>query len=172
MTTTTSPPPSPAELILEEMTLRDKAAQVLWVAFAGKSVSSGTVKKLIVESPMGGLILLQQNVGSPKTIRSLTSGIQKVAKASGSPLQVLIGVDQEGGRLSRITTGMPRVPWARVLGAESTPERARELAAGTSWGLLDLGVNLNLAPVADVAPKGHYVGDAVSATTPHWSPAS
>jgi beta-N-acetylhexosaminidase len=158
-TTTTEPPPTPAELILEQMTLRDKAAQVLWVAFAGKSVNEGTVRKLIEESPMGGLILLQQNVGGPKTMRSLTAGIQKVAKASGSPVQVFIGADQEGGRLSRITTGMPRVPWARVLGAESTPERAGELAASTAWGLMDLGVNLNLAPVADVAPEGDYMGD-------------
>lgn len=156
-TTTLPLPPSPAELILAGMTLQEKASQVLWVAFAGKSMSSGTGKKLIQQGPVGGLILLPANVGGPKTMRALTEGIQEQAQATGSPLQVFVGADQEGG-VTSITTGMPRVPWARVLGEESTPQQAGELAADTARGLLDLGINLNLAPVADVAPKDSYIG--------------
>jgi beta-N-acetylhexosaminidase len=67
-------------------------------------------------------------------------------------------VDQEGGTVQRIREGVAAIPSARTLGATSTPEGAGELAADTADELLDLGVNMNLAPVADVvAKKGAFL---------------
>jgi beta-N-acetylhexosaminidase len=52
--------------------------------------------------------------------------------------------------VQRIHEGVPAVPAARSLGHKSTPAEAAGLAAKTAGGLLALGVNMNLAPVADV----------------------
>jgi beta-N-acetylhexosaminidase len=84
--------------------------------------------------------------------------MQGAAGRGGSPVRLLIAVDQEGGSVQRIREGVTAIPAARTLGATSTPEATEEIAARTAEELLDLGVNMNLAPVADVvAKKGEFL---------------
>jgi beta-N-acetylhexosaminidase len=70
--------------------------------------------------------------------------------SSGSKVALFIAVDQEGGLVQRVHDGVPEVPRARELGQTSSPGDAALLATETAQGLLALGVNMNLAPVADV----------------------
>ncbi len=138
------------------MTLREKASQVFLVRFKGKSMEKGDAGLLINDGPYGGFVLIEGNIGTADVVRALTTGMQQAAKATGSPLQLLITADQEGGS-SGITDGVPKVPSARILAGTSTPEQAESLAAGTAKGLLGLGLNMNLAPVADVAAPGNLM---------------
>ena len=147
---------SPAQTILEGMTLREKASQVFLVRFKGKSMEKGDAGLLINDGPYGGFVLIEGNIGTADVVRALTTGMQQAAKATGSRLQLLITADQEGGS-SGITDGVPKVPSARILANTSTPEQAESLAAGTAKGLLGLGLNMNLAPVADVAAPGNIM---------------
>jgi beta-N-acetylhexosaminidase len=153
--TTTRPPstttsrPSPAEDLLATMTLRQKAAQVLLLAIDGTTVSAST-QKLLAEGPPGGILLLGHNIVDAAQTRALTEGLRSATVASGSRIGVFIAVDQEGGLVQRVHDGVPDVPRARRLGEESSPEGAALLATETAQGLLALGVNMNLAPVADV----------------------
>jgi len=153
-TTTTSPPVtttqlSPAEQLLHEMDLSQKAAQVLLLAIDGTAVSPGT-KGLLAEGPPAGVLLLQRNVTGAAQLTALTAALQQAAVAGGSGVGLFVAVDQEGGPVQRIHDGAPVVPAARSLGDGSSPEEAGLLAAETAAGLLALGVNMNLAPVADV----------------------
>jgi len=144
--------------MLRGMTLYRKASEVFLVRFRGKTMDGdGNADLLITDGPFGGFVFIQGNIGGRDTIHSLTTEMQALAKERGSPVQIFITTDQEGG-LSRITAGVPRVPYARTLGEDSTPERAGELAAQTAQGLRKLGFNMNLAPVADVAPRDSYIG--------------
>jgi beta-N-acetylhexosaminidase len=59
-------------------------------------------------------------------------------------------VDQEGGPVRRIRTGIPTMPSAREVAETSTPEDAELLARRVGASLRDLGINTNLAPVLDV----------------------
>jgi beta-N-acetylhexosaminidase len=147
MNTTT--PPSPAEELLAAMTLPQKAAQVLLLTIDGTSVNSST-EELLAEGPPGGILLLGHNVEDAEQTRALTQGLQATAASSGSGVALFVAVDQEGGLVQRVQDGVPEVPGARQLGQISSPEEAAFLAAGTAKGLLALGVNMNLAPVADV----------------------
>lgn len=156
---------APAEIILERMSLREKAAQVLLLAFDGTTLSPDTVQ-LLRESPPGGLLLLTRNVSDPRQLLALTMSAQAAVAAGGSEVGLLIAVDQEGGSVQRIHSGLPRIPAARDLGDDAALEEARLLAAETAAGLLELGVNTNLAPVADVVSdarsflyKRTYSGD-------------
>ncbi len=79
---------------------------------------------------------------------------QDAAERGGSPVRLLIAVDQEGGTVQRIREGVTDIPAARTLGSTSTPAKAGEIADTDGDGALrDLGVNMNLAPVADVVKK-------------------
>ena len=140
---------SSAELLLAGMTLRQKAAQVLLLAIDGTGLSAGT-RELLAEGPPAGILLLERNVTGAAQVLALTSALQQAAVGLGSGMELFIAVDQEGGPVQRLHEGVPEVPAARTLGDGSSPAEAGRLAAETAVGLLDLGVNMNLAPVADV----------------------
>jgi beta-N-acetylhexosaminidase len=146
---TTTTTLSPEEEILDGMTLRQKAAQVLLLGFEGSTLAPAT-RELLEAGPPGGLLLLGYNVKGAGQLRSLTAALQEAAAATGSAGGLLIAVDQEGGEVQRISEGVPDLPSARTLGVKSSVAEAERLAAETAVGLLDLGVNMNLAPVADV----------------------
>jgi beta-N-acetylhexosaminidase len=138
-----------SEVLLQRMTLRQKAAQVLLLAFGGTTLSADT-QALLTEAPPGGVLLLGRNVTGAAQLRSLTAALQDAAEAGGSSPGLFVAVDQEGGSVQRLQEGVPRVPAARTLGDDSSPAEAGRLAEETAAGLLALGVNMNLAPVADV----------------------
>lgn len=146
--TTTVSQPSAAELILGSMSLEQKAAQVMLVAFSGTARTSD-IERWVTEQTPAGVLLLERNVQSAAQLKSLIDNLQSTAEvASGTGL--IIAVDQEGGPVQRVHEGVPDLPSARSLGEDSTPEAAAALADETAEGLLSQGVNMNLAPVADV----------------------
>jgi beta-N-acetylhexosaminidase len=110
---------------------------------------------------LGGVILLDHNsldplryqlssgnVDSAPQITALTAGLQAAARAdSGVPL--LIGTDQEGGPVQRITSGVaPRPAQASIAGLGAAALICSYRALGGQ--LRRLGVNQDYAPVADV----------------------
>jgi beta-N-acetylhexosaminidase len=140
---------SPAQVALDGMTLRQKAAQVLLLDFSGTALSQAT-SALLESGPPGGLRIRHDNVTGAEQLRSLTAALQDAAAATGSPVGLLLAVDQEGGTVQHVREGAPAVPSARTLGTASTPAEAAGLASGTAVALRNLGINMNLAPVADV----------------------
>nr|AOS48146.1 beta-hexosaminidase [uncultured bacterium] len=122
---------------------------MLLLTVDGTTVIPST-EELLAEGPPGGILLLGHNVEGAEQARALTQGLQATASSSGSKLALFIAVDQEGGLVQRVHDGVPEIPRARQLGQTSSPEEAAHLATETAKGLLALGVNMNLAPVADV----------------------
>lgn len=154
---TAPPPPTPEESALGRMSLRQKAAQVLLVSFSGTEWSPAT-ERLLQEGPPGGLLLLGSNVSGAAQLTTLTGALQQRATARDPSVGLFIAVDQEGGSVLRVREGVPHLPSARAMGDASTVAEARRLAVETATGLLAQGVNMNLAPVADVvADKGSFL---------------
>jgi beta-N-acetylhexosaminidase len=131
------------------MNLLQKAAQVLLLTIDGTALSPDT-QALLAAGPPGGILLLERNVTGATQVRALTMALQRGAALVGSGVGLFVAVDQEGGLVQRIHEGVPAVPAARSLGDQSTPAAAAGLATKTAVGLVALGVNMNLAPVADV----------------------
>ena len=71
----------------------------------------------------------------------------------GAGGSALVATDQEGGEIRNLTVGAAR----RRQSAAATPERARADARGAARDLRAAGVNVNLAPVADVAASAGSV---------------
>jgi beta-N-acetylhexosaminidase len=99
---------------------------------------------------VGGVILFSPNIVSPAQLQKLTSALQAAATAGGRP-PLIIATDQEGGLVRRIPWAPPKRS-AQALGR--LPASVSETSGANAGAALAAdGVNVDLAPVADV-PAG------------------
>lgn len=106
----------------------------------------------MLRSPLvGGVILFTRNYRDPEQLAALTRDIH----AARSP-QLLIAVDQEGGRVQRFREGFVDLPPARWFGHQYDldPAQGRRLARLAAWvmaaELRDAGVDISFAPCIDL----------------------
>jgi beta-N-acetylhexosaminidase len=101
-----------------------------------------------------GLILFKRNVVDRAQLRALACDFRAIVGRADAPVLI----DQEGGRVQRM--GPPYwlpVPAAARFAAASAPERAAWLAARLiAADLFEVGINVNCAPVLDVAGEGMH----------------
>ena len=100
--------------------------------------------------------------------------------ANAGPLPLAVSVDEEGGRVSRLSSLIGSAPSARVLAQTQTPDEVYQLALDRGRKMRDLGITIDFAPVVDVtdAPDDTVIGDrsfsndpAGHRTTPAPTPA-
>ncbi len=146
---TSDPGADPVLELLARMDTRQKAAQLLLVGFPG-NVPTAELTRFLQEGPVGGVLLYGRNVESPEQLQALISTLQRAAAEGASGVPLLVAVDQEGGDVRRIREGVPDVPGARAAASTLTTDEVRDLSRRQAEALLRLGINTNLAPVADV----------------------
>ena len=145
------------------LTSREKIGQLFMVGFLGTSVTPD-LASFIKEYKPGGVILFSRNLESVEQMVDLTNNLQ--ACSPHSPL--LISIDQEGGRVSRLPTGFTIFPPCGLLGRCNSAGLAYAAAATIAKELRAVGVNMNMAPVLDVNsnPDNPVIGDRAFGTTP------
>ncbi len=129
--------------MLQNMTLTEKIGQ-MFVIQAADAVMPGWFANSLKTVQPGGVLFVQPNIGSPQQISSYISAIH----ASGNHVSPFVGVDQEGGPVTRVP-GDP-VPGALSMAALPDPH-VQKLARERATFLSSFGFNANFAPVADVA---------------------
>jgi beta-N-acetylhexosaminidase len=145
------------------LTSREKIGQLFMVGFMGTSVTP-ELASFIKEYKPGGVILFSRNLESVGQIVELTNDLQRCSPKS--PL--LISIDQEGGRVSRLPSGFTIFPPCELLGRCNSSELAYAAAATIAKELRAVGVNMNMAPVLDVNsnPDNPVIGDRAFGSTP------
>ncbi len=131
----------------ENFTNAQLAGQRLMVGFEGLQFNDD-LRFLIGELGVGGLILFKINIDTPDQVRRLCADCQRFAKGCGQP-PLLIAVDQEGGPVARLRapfTEFPGNPHMKGL------DDARHFGEVTARELKSVGINMDMAPVVDVAP--------------------
>ncbi len=125
------------------------AGQRLMAGFDGTELNA-ELKFLINALKLGGIILFSRNLIDPGQIKDLCFSMQSYARSCGQP-PLFIAIDQEGGRVARL-----REPFTQFPGNSKMkgPEDAVYFAKTTAKEFLEVGINMNLAPVLDVAPEG------------------
>jgi beta-N-acetylhexosaminidase len=121
--------------------------QKLVVSMDGTRPSESLLRR-VRRGRIGGVILFSHNFGSAAGLRAITRKLQRAAADGGQP-RLLIAVDQEGGLVKRISWIPPRLSPPQM-GELGSSETARRQGRRTGAALRDLGINTNLAPVADV----------------------
>jgi beta-N-acetylhexosaminidase len=125
------------------------AGQRLMLGFDGIELND-ELKHIIGDINACGIILFAHNIESPEQVNRLCSDCQAYAKACGLP-PLFIAVDQEGGVVARL-----KEPFTIFKGNPfiKTMEDAGNFAAITAHELNQVGINMNFAPVLDIAPQG------------------
>ena len=133
------------------MNLPQKIGQLMCVGFDGMAFND-EMRGLIQDLRVGGLIVFERNVGSRQALRQMIGDAQACAQACGLP-RLFIGIDQEGGRVTRLrsATGFTEFPSAYDVANSPNPIRAVQQQAQVMAGeLREVGININFAPVLDV----------------------
>jgi beta-N-acetylhexosaminidase len=123
------------------------------VSFKGTKVDDG-VAKLAADPRTAGVVLYGPlNIIDAEQTKELTSDLVDAAGRS-----LIFAVDQEGGQL--LGAGPDLTPFAgnMALGAVGDPKLTRAIAGAIGRELRGVGINVNLAPVADVASRPHNPG--------------
>lgn len=145
------------------MTLRDQIGQLFMVGFAGPTVTNECAS-FIKEHRPGGVIFFKRNLESVEQIVRLTNDLQRLS----SPSPLLISIDQEGGRVSRLPKEFTIFPPCEVLGLCNSHDLAYSTAATVAKELRSVGINMNMAPVLDVDsnPDNPVIGDRAFGSAP------
>jgi beta-N-acetylhexosaminidase len=139
--------------LMSKMTVQQKIGQMLMVSFSGTTLSS-QAKAMIQQIQPGGVTLFGDNFSSPQQLTALDRAIQ-----NSSHIPLFISVDQEGGEVIRITSGVKQLPSEYAYGQQDDPAQVKSDAAKEAKQLKKLGLNMNLAPVLDVAVQNSIIGE-------------
>ncbi len=142
------------------MTLERLAAQLLWCGWGeapepAPRTYNDHARFLVEELGVGGLVLFNRNLGAPAEIAALVEQLR--GRASTPPL---IGIDQEGGRVSRLPLPGMVFPGNMALGCLDRPELTRRVHRSIGEQLAALGIDVDFAPVLDVNnnPRNPVIG--------------
>ncbi|MCY3834050.1 MAG: beta-N-acetylhexosaminidase [Chloroflexi bacterium] len=127
--------------------IAEKVGQMTMVGFEGLTPPRHILAWL-ESGRIGGVYLFARNIESPAQVRRLVATCRRAAK-----FPILVGIDQEGGSVARLREGFTESPGAMALGASGDRQLAEDVAAMMGAELTALGINWNLAPVADLARR-------------------
>jgi beta-N-acetylhexosaminidase len=149
-------PPDPARPALvsctqatwETMTPRERVGQLFLLGVPANSADGQT--STIERLAPGGVFLIGRSTAGVAATAVTTGAIQQRGTSASGGVGMFVATDQEGGQVQVLSgPGFSQIPSAKVQGGWK-PEVLQ--AAATGWGqeLRAAGVNVDLAPVADV----------------------
>lgn len=132
---------------------------VLMLDIQGQKLSMEE-RQLLSRQAVGGVILFSRNFSEPSQLRDLIREIRECKP------EILLAVDQEGGRVQRFRSGFSRLPAPYRFSElfDRSPEEAVSLAHTCGWlmaaELLYFGLDLSFAPVLDLyTTASEVIGD-------------
>lgn len=114
------------------------------------TVLTADERRLLADPVVGGLILFSRNIVDPGQVKALVAEMRSVRP------ELLVAVDQEGGRVQRLREGFTPIPPMRLFGDlwDTDREAATRLATECGWlmaaEVLATGIDISFAPVLDL----------------------
>jgi beta-N-acetylhexosaminidase len=133
-----------ARRAVDRLSLRRQVGQLLVSSF-DETTLPDYLRRRLRAGETAGVILFARNGGDAAHWRALTRSIQDAAGG-----RALVMVDQEGGDIRTVAHAGPAAGQA----AQGDPQAVRTAARESARELRAVGINVNLAPVADVAAQG------------------
>lgn len=143
---------------IDKLTTQEKIGQLIVAGFHGTTVGP-EIENLIREYKVGNILLFSRNIESASQLFKLNQDLQKIAMETfGIPMYITI--DQEGGMVTRIFNDGTFFPGAMTIAATNNVDYAYQIGDLMGKELIDLGINMDLAPVLDVNnnPKNPVIG--------------
>ncbi|MBN1679763.1 MAG: glycoside hydrolase family 3 protein [Anaerolineae bacterium] len=142
--------PGSESVTLGDLSLEEKVGQLFLLTLFSTTLDQSD-RDLIAATHPGGVVLFPHNLGSPQAITRLTNAIQSHAMDVGPDVPLLIAVDQEGGRVLRLQDGFTIFPSVLMVGAAGSQHQAVQFGYAMGQEMAAVGINMNLAPVTDLA---------------------
>jgi len=107
-------------------------------------------RELLVHPQIGGLIFFTRNYQNPQQLQGLVEEVRSIRP------NIIIAVDQEGGRVQRFKEGISRLPPMGLFGKlyDSDQKKALELTRDCGWlmatEILSFNIDISFAPVLDL----------------------
>jgi beta-N-acetylhexosaminidase len=157
---TSAPPPGAppaaatrvARQAAPKLTIAQLAGERLIASFRGTSKPPPALLARIRRGELAGVILFADNADTIAQARRLADRLQAIRRPPGLRAPLLVMIDQEGGAVRRLRDAPPARS-ARSLAAGGVPV-VRAAGHATARALRRAGVNVDLAPVADLERPG------------------
>lgn len=169
--------------ILSSLTLEEKVGQLFLVrpdaldpALSQQEIDdadghgvtevSDAMRQFLNRYPVGGVVLFGKNIAGEPQLHTLIEDLQQTSR-----VPLLIGVDEEGGAVSRLanTPGFDLAQYksAAAVGAQG-PDAVRAMYTEIGTYLSGYGITLDFAPVADVNtnPDNSVIGSRAFSSDP------
>lgn len=126
-----------------------KIGQMILIGFPGSKVDEKVLEE-VRQGKVGSVIIFEKNIPAKNSFAELKKITWTYQHAA--PIPLFIAIDQEGGRVNRLKEkyGFPRSVSAAKLG-KFTLDSVQFYAETTAATLAGLGINVNFAPVVDLA---------------------
>ena len=186
----TAEPASKVETLLSSMSLEEKVGQLFIIRPESLSTeltpqqAHDTTEYGVTEwtedmalqlekYPAGGVAIFGKNISSPEQLKNFVAAMQQA-----SSLPLFMGVDEEGGSVSRLANSpafrteegyvLPQFKSMAKIGASGDTGTARTVGFTIGCYLLEYGFNLDFAPVADTNtnPDNVVIGDRAFSSDP------
>ncbi|WNR45738.1 beta-N-acetylhexosaminidase [Paenibacillus roseipurpureus] len=157
-TSTATPKPTDMQGVPASMTLDEKLGQMVIAGIDGFTLNE-QARELITTYHVGGIILYKPNVKDTKQLVDLVNELK--LSNNGNPLPLWLGVDEEGGRVTRLPDEITKTPSSQIIGKTGKPAIAHDIGQLLGKELLAYGLNMDFAPDLDVNsnPKNPVIGD-------------
>jgi beta-N-acetylhexosaminidase len=164
---TEKPAATAIERKIDAMTLEEQVGQLIMTKI-DNSIVDAPAMTLLRDQHIGGVILFTFNGTERRQVRQLTRKLQTIARSSnGAHAGLFIAADQEGGPV-RIYRDLPPHQ-SQPADANASASEVTRHARSAARALESIGVNMTLAPVADLAvgPRRIMAGRSYGADPDH-----
>ena len=160
---------------INQLSLEDKICQLFFLSpedltdSGNVTMAGDQTRKAIYETPVGGIIYMENNLEDWDQIKSMLDNTQQYSYARiGLPM--FLAVDEEGGRVRRISGRIGDIAYVPSMREVGEWDSADVYVLGERIGhyLSELGFNVDFAPVADVLsnPNNGVIGDRSFGSNP------
>ena len=129
-----------------------KIGQMIMLGIGGETNIQSNNKILadIKAQKLGGVLIYEKNITKENSVKNLKTLIATLRKDATLPL--LVSIDEEGGKVNRLKQkyGFPKTVSAKYLGEVDDIDSTKRYSDIIAHNLLELGINVNYAPVVDV----------------------
>ncbi|MCM3132324.1 beta-N-acetylhexosaminidase [Paenibacillus polysaccharolyticus] len=154
----------PVKEQIQQLTLEEKVGQMILAGVQGTALDE-QAKRMIADQKIGGIIFYANNV---TTLQGTAAFVQSIKEANQqNPVPILMSVDQEGGKVSRMPEAVESIPPNRKVGKTNDTKLAEKMGALLARQVKLAGFNVDFAPVLDINsnPKNPVIGDRSFGTT-------
>ena len=161
---TISPAKDSYQTQLENMSLAEKAGQVVICGLKGYEIDSD-VTSLIQDSKVGGVILFAKNIKNSTQLATITNSIKNLSNPEIPPI---IAIDEEGGMVTRMPSDIESMPSAYSIAQTGNTDLCYQSGEIIGKQLNALGLSTGFSPVLDIwsNPDNMIISSRAYGTTP------